>query len=381
MTFNKKIYLSPPHLTGQEINYIKEALDTNWVSPYGSNIDAFEKQLETHFGVSDVALLSSATAAIHLALIASGIEKNDEVICPTLNFVGSVNPVLYVQAQPILIDCDPSNYNIDPKIIEEAIQHRIKEGKKPKAIIMVHLYGMPASINEIQDIAKYYDLKLIDNAADAFGSRYKNIPLGNFGDAGVVSFNGNKIITTSGGGAYISNNSSLVAKVKYLSNQAKSSSVGYEHSEIGYNYMLSNVLAGIGRGQLPYLQERVEKKRYIFNKYYQQLHHLEYLEMLTEQADCYSNRWLTTVVIKGINGNNIRDKVLNHLANKNIEARPLWKPMHLQPAFNKFRYFGKTVAEDLSNNGICLPSGTQLTDDEQDFIIEELTNCLSKLFI
>lgn len=379
MTKSKKIYLSPPHLSGQEIKYITEALDTNWVSPYGSNIEAFEKQLEGYFGVEDIALLSSATAAIHLALIISGIGAGDEVICPTLNFAGSVNPIFYVQAQPVFIDSDPSNYNIDPKIIEEAIHQRIRTGKRPKAIIMVHLYGMPASIEHIQDIAKHYGLIVIDNAADALGSQYKNIPVGNFGCCGVISFNGNKIITTSGGGAFISNDKTLVAKAKYFSNQAKTPSIGYEHTEIGYNYMMSNVLAGIGRGQFPYLQERVKKKRYIFNKYYQHLRNLEYLEMLEEQPGCYSNRWLSTVVIRNKHGKDIRDKVLKELGDKNIEARPLWKPMHLQPAFNKFPYFGKSVAEDLSDLGICLPSGTQLSDDELDFIIEELLNTLKKL--
>lgn len=379
MTKNKKIYLSPPHLTGQEIKYINEALDTNWVSPYGTNIDAFEKQLEGYFGIEDIALLSSATAAIHLALIISGIGHGDEVLCPTLNFAGSVNPIFYVQAQPVFIDSDPLNYNIDPKIIEEAIQKRIKAGKKPKAIIMVHLYGMPSSIESIQEIAKHYGLIVIDNAADAFGSRYKNIPVGNFGNCGVLSFNGNKILTTSGGGAFISNDKTLVAKAKYFSNQAKSPSIGYEHTEIGYNYMMSNVLAGIGRGQFPYLQERVEKKRYIFSKYYQHLHNLEYLEMLEELPNCYSNRWLTTVVIKSKNGKDIRDKVISHLGSKNIEARPLWKPMHFQSAFNKFPYYGKSIAEELSNNGICLPSGSQLSENEQDFIINELKISLKKL--
>ena len=268
---------------------------------------------------------------------------------------------------------------MDPKIVEEAIQQRIKAGKKPKALIMVHLYGMPSSIDQLLDIAKRYGLKVIDNAADALGSRYKNIPVGNFGTCGVVSFNGNKIITTSGGGAFISSTQSLVGKAKFLSNQAKSASIGYEHTEIGYNYMMSNVLAGIGRGQFPYLEERIEKKRSIFFKYYQQLHNLEYLQMLEEQPGCCSNRWLSTVVIRHKNGKGIRDKVLQHLSDINIEARPLWKPMHLQPAFNKYPYFGKAVAEELSENGICLPSGTQLTNDEQDFIIDELKTSLKKL--
>ena len=379
MTINKKIFLSPPHLSGQELKYINEALDTNWISPYGTNIDAFEKQLESYFNVTDVALLNSATAAIHLALIVLGIGKDDEVLCPTLNFAGSVNPVLYVQAKPVFVDSDPQNYNIDPKIVEEAIQQRIKVGKKPKALIMVHLYGMPASIDKLLEIAKHYGLIVIENAADALGSCYKNIPVGNFGTCGVVSFNGNKIITTSGGGAFISNSKSLVDKVKYFSNQAKSASIGYEHTQIGYNYMMSNVLAAIGRGQFPYLQERVKKKRSIFKKYYQHLHTINGIEMLDEQPGFYSNRWLTTLVIKNKNGNEIRDKILNCLTEKNIEARPLWKPMHQQPAFSKFQYFGQSVAEELSNNGICLPSGTQLTDDEQDFIIEELKKSLNKL--
>jgi len=379
MTRNKKIYLSPPHLSGKEINYIKEAIDTNWVSPYGSNIDAFEEQLESFFGVDDVALLSSATAAIHLALIVSGIGINDEVLCPTLNFAGSVNPVLYVQAKPVFIDSNPDNFNIDPDIVEDAIKSRIKAGKKPKSLIIVHLYGMPAPVDELIEIAEKYELKLIDNAADAFGSRYKNIPAGNFGNCGVVSFNGNKIITTSGGGAFISRDKSLVSKAKFLSNQAKSASIGYKHTEIGYNYMMSNVLAGIGRGQFPYLQERVKKKRSIFDKYYQHLHKLEYLSMQVEHPGSLSNRWLSAVVIKHKNAKAIRDNVLNDLADKNIEARPLWKPMHLQPAFSKYLYFGKSVAEELSDTGICLPSGTQLTDNEQEFIIEELLKSLGKL--
>jgi dTDP-4-amino-4,6-dideoxygalactose transaminase len=378
MTSNKKIYLSPPHLTGQEIKFINEALETNWISPFGSNINSFEEQLEKYFGVKDVALVNSATAAIHLALLVSGIGPGDEVICPSLNFAGSVNPVFYVQAKPVFIDSDPSNYNIDPGLIEEAIISRKKAGKMPKAIIIVHLYGMPASVDSILEIANRYGLIVIDNAADALGSRYKNIPAGNFGNCGVVSFNGNKIITTSGGGAFLSKDESLVTKAKYFSNQAKSPSIGYEHTQIGYNYMLSNVLAGIGRGQFPYLSERIEKKRFIFNKYYQHLHRLEYLEMLEELPDCYSNRWLTTVVIRHKHGNNIRNKVLDDLAFMNIEARPLWKPMHRQPAYRNFPYYGNKVAEELSDNGICLPSGTQLTDAEQDFIIEKLNNSLKK---
>jgi dTDP-4-amino-4,6-dideoxygalactose transaminase len=379
MTKNNKIYLSPPHLSGEEKKHIDEALDTNWVSPYGSNIDAFEKQLEQFFDVPDVALLSSATAAIHLALIANGIGLEDEILCPSLNFAGSVNPVLYLQAIPVFIDSNPMNYNIDPELAEYAIKQRIRLGKKPRGLIMVHLYGMPAPVDALIEIANKYDLKVIDNAADAFGSRYKNIPVGNFGNCGVLSFNGNKIITTSGGGAFISDDETLVAKVKFLSNQAKSASIGYEHTQIGYNYMMSNVLAGIGRGQFSYLQERVEKKRSIFEKYYQHLHKLEYLEMQVEQSGNYSNRWLSTVVIRHKNGKAIRDRVLNSLHQQNIEARPLWRPMHLQPAYAKFPFYGKNVAGELSDTGICLPSGTQLTDDEQDLIIDVMLKSLQKL--
>jgi len=366
-----KIWLSPPHLSGQEINYIKEALDQNWISPYGENVDVFENQLEKYFG-ANVALVNSGTSAIHLSLIISNVGPGDEVIVPSLNFAGCVNPVIYQQATPLFVDSETETFNMDPALVEELIENRIKAGKKPKAIIAVDIFGIPCKITDIAAIASKYDIQLIEDAADAIGSTVNGKPSGSFGKMGIMSFNGNKVITTSGGGALISQDESIIDRAKYLSNQAREIKPYYVHREVGYNYMMSNILAGIGRGQLAALENHITRRREIFDIYKKELRNIECLEFKDDIEGAHSNRWLSVVIIHPNKKQVGRDDLYYQLEKNEIESRPVWNPMHLQPAFSKYPYFGGDTAENIFKNGLCLPSGSIMTDNELQFVIDKI---------
>jgi dTDP-4-amino-4,6-dideoxygalactose transaminase len=369
----KKIWLSSPHMSGNEMKYINEAFDTNWIAPLGPNVNAFESELAEYLKISNVAVLSSGTAAIHLALIILGIKPGDEVISTSFTFSATVNPIAYLGAIPILIDSEKETWNMNPELLEMAIKDRISKGRKPKAIIAVHLYGMPAKIVEIMRIADRYEIPVIEDAAEALGSKIDNKACGTFGAMGILSFNGNKIITTSGGGALVSNNPEYIQKARFLATQARDNAPHYQHSQIGYNYRMSNVLAGIGRGQLEVIEERVAKRRSNFEFYYKNFSHLKGVSFLKEQQHLYSNRWLTTIIIDPEKTNNLSVTDIRHCLDKNnIESRPLWKPMHLQPIFENYPSYTNGVSEKLFEYGLCLPSGTNMTDEDLDRVLLNL---------
>ena len=331
---SKKLWLSPPHMSGNELKYIHQAVDTNWVAPLGPNVDAFEKEMCGYLGANHAAALTSGTAAIHLALVILGVKCGDEVICQSFTFSGSANPIIYQQAKPVFIDSEGETWNIDPNLLEQAIKERIEHGNKPKAVITVHLYGQPAKLNEIVSICNRFEIALIEDAAEALGSEYHSTKVGTFGEFGILSFNGNKIITTSGGGMLISDEQN-VNKAKFLATQARDDAPHYEHTEIGYNYRMSNILAGIGRGQLQVVAQRVIQKRNIFAYYKEKLDSLPGLEFQSELPNTKSNRWLTAITIDPHISGTDREKVRLALVEKNIDSRPLWKPMHMQPVFKQ----------------------------------------------
>ncbi|HMJ67981.1 MAG TPA: aminotransferase class I/II-fold pyridoxal phosphate-dependent enzyme [Cyclobacteriaceae bacterium] len=353
-----RIYLSPPHIGTLEQQYVQEAFDTNWISPAGPHITAFEQELASYLGEGvHVAALSSGTAAIHLALIILGVKHGDEVICSTFTFSGSCNPVVYVGATPVFVESEHGTWNLDPIFLREAIKDRIaKTGRKPRAIIAVDLYGMPARLDEITEISKEFEIPLIEDAAEGLGSTYQGRKLGTFGEFSILSFNGNKIITTSGGGALVSKNPAFIEKARFLATQARDKAPYYQHSEIGYNYRLSNVCAGIGRGQLQVLGDRVKSRRSNYDFYVKNLENSPKFHFLAEPEGVFSNRWLTTVLLKGL----APEKVRLALEEQNIESRPLWKPMHLQPVFSGAPYYGSGLSEQLFSEGLCLPSGSAL---------------------
>lgn len=358
---SKRIYLSPPHMGGEELGFIQQAFDANWVSPAGPHIDAFEKRLAEYNGIAHCAALSSGTAAIHLALIILGVKSGDEVICSTFTFSGSCNPIIYVGATPVFIDSEPETWNMDPELLEEAIVDRIKKGRKPKAIVLVHLYGMPAKINELVSVSRKYEIPIVEDAAEALGSTYEGKKAGTFGDIGIYSFNGNKIITTSGGGAMVSENENWIKKARFLATQARDAAPHYQHSEVGYNYRLSNISAGIGLGQLKVIDERVRQRRANFDFYKAAIGLISGVAFQPEVRSAFSNRWLTTIVIDSAKvGGVSREDMRLGLEKENIESRPLWKPMHLQPIFKEFPVYGGRVSESLFNEGLCLPSGSSI---------------------
>lgn len=362
-----KIWLSSPHMGGNEQKYVNEAFDANWVAPLGPNVDGFEKDLESFLNNDvKVAVLSAGTAALHLALIECGVKYDDEVICQSMTFSASANPIAYCGATPVFIDSEKDTRNMCPIALEEAIQDRISKGKKPKAIIVVHLYGMPAKMDEITAIAEKYEIPIIEDAAEALGSTYKGKACGTFGTFGILSFNGNKIITTSGGGALVCHTQEDKDKAVFLSTQARDNAPHYQHSHIGYNYRMSNIVAGIGRGQMEVLNDRVEARRKMHDFYVDAFKDIDGVEVFSEpNEEYYSNHWLSAIVIdKNITGKNREDLRLAFLED-NIESRPLWKPMHLQPVFADAPYYGTNVAEKLFDNGLCLPSGSNLSDDDR----------------
>lgn len=365
-------------MSGREQFYVAEAFDTNWVAPIGSNIDAFEKQVSTYTGVKNSAALSSGTAALHLALKLCGIEKGDFVVCQSLTFVATANAIIYEGGQPIFVDSEEETWGMDPELLEKAIIHCISLEKKPKAIIPVHLYGMPVKMREILAVAKKYRIPVIEDAAEALGSSIDGKMCGSLGDFGVVSFNGNKIITTSGGGMLLCNNVRKIEKAKYWATQARDNAAHYQHSEVGYNYRMSNILAGIGRGQMEVLDERISQRRENFEFYKGALKSIRGISFLKEQVGSKSNRWLTIIVVdpKQTRNGITREDIRLALERENIEARPLWKPMHMQPLFEKAPYFGKGIAMKLFKNGLCLPSGSNLTQAEK----ERVVNVVKSLF-
>ncbi len=371
-----KIWLSSPHMGGTESNYVQEAFATNWIAPLGPNVNGFEKDLVHYTGTKAASVLSSGTAAIHLALIILGIKRGDEVLVSSFTFSASVNPIVYLGATPILIDSESETWNMCPVLLEQAIKDRISKGNKPKAIIPVHLYGMSAKIEEIMEVANRYEIPVIEDAAEALGSKYKNKALGTFGLMGVLSFNGNKIITTSGGGALISNNEELIEKSRFLATQARDDAPHYEHSEIGYNYRMSNIVAGIGRGQMKVLDKHVELRRANHKFYKNILSEIDEIKILEESgSDYFSNHWLTCITVDPIKTRGItREKIRLALETENIESRPLWKPMHLQPVFKDCPFYGNGVSGKLFEKGLCLPSGSNLTEEDK----ERISNVLLK---
>ncbi len=358
-----RIWLSPPHMEGAEIRYIQDAFLTNWIAPVGPHITAFEKGLSDYLGGVHCVALNSGTSAIHLALLLCGVKNGDEVICSSLTFAGTCYPIAYLGAQPVFVDSEKDTWNMCPELLKRAIEDRLRlRGKKPAAIIVVHLYGMPARLNEVLKIAREYEIPVIEDAAESLGSRYFGKLTGTCGDLGIFSFNGNKIITTSGGGALVSFNPEFVRTARFLATQARDPAPHYEHSQIGFNYRLSNICAAVGVGQLEVLDNRISRRRAIFEFYKQHLN--PEVKFQEEPEGFFSNRWLSVIYTRS------RDKIINGLASFGIEARPVWKPMHLQPVFRQCFAYLSGVAEDLFQNGVCLPSGSSLTETEQAEIVE-----------
>ena len=369
---NKRIYLSSPHMGGEELNFIKEAFDTNWIAPLGPHVNGFEKEMAQYLGVKHAAALSSGTAAIHLALILLGVKAGDEVICQSFTFSASANPIAYQQASPVFVDSEHETWNMDPQLLEEAIKDRMAKGKKPKAVIVVHLYGQPAKIDEILAVCRKYEIPLIEDAAEALGSTYKNKKTGSFGDFGILSFNGNKIITTSGGGMLVSNDGRQIEKARFLATQARDEAPHYQHSHIGFNYRMSNILAGIGRGQLKVLEKRVQQRREIFDVYYKALAGVDGILFQPQLVNTKTNRWLTAITVDPRAAGANREHIRLALEKDNIESRPLWKPMHLQPVFKDAPAYVNGISEKLFENGLCLPSGSNMTKEDMDGILKIL---------
>ncbi len=373
---NKRIWLSLAHMGGEEQNYIQQAFDTNWVVPLGPNVDGFEKDLQDFLHEDKhLVALSSGTAALHLALLQLGVGPGDEVICQSFTFSASANPIAYLHATPVFVDSEPETWNMNPALLEEAIQdRRAKTGKLPKAIIPVHLYGMPAKMEQIMEIANRWGIPVVEDAAEALGSSFQGRKCGTFGEFGILSFNGNKIITTSGGGALICSTEAQAAKTKFYATQARDQAPHYQHSEIGYNYRLSNICAGIGRGQMKVLQEHVDRRREI-NQYYR--HKLEQIPGISFQKEpdsrFSSNYWLTSILVNPeLTGGKTREDLRLFLEGENIETRPLWKPMHLQPVFAHAPSYSNGVSEALFRNGLCLPSGSILSDYDLNRVAEAI---------
>lgn len=376
-----KIWLSSPHMGGMELTMIQEAFDENWIAPLGPHVNGFEADLQQYTGASHAAALSAGTAALHLALILLKVKVGDEVICQTFTFSASANPIAYQCALPVFVDSEKETWNMCPKALEAAITDRIAKGKKPAAIVVVHLYGMPAKMAEISAIAARYAIPVIEDAAEALGSHINGQRCGTFGKLNILSFNGNKIITTSGGGALLSDDGELIAKARFLATQARDAAPHYQHSHIGYNYRMSNVVAAIGRGQMLVLPERVAARRANYdryNRFFAEINTRGYhVELLPEPEGFFSNRWLTTVVIDPTKNKGItREDVRLALEAENIESRPLWKPMHLQPVFADSPFYGDGVSEELFEKGLCLPSGSNLTEQEW----ERIEATLSRFF-
>jgi dTDP-4-amino-4,6-dideoxygalactose transaminase len=363
----ERIFLSSPHMSdeGYEMQYVKEAFDTNWIAPLGENVNGFERELAEKVGSKAAAALSSGTAAIHLALKAAGVGEGDIVFCPTLTFSATANPIIYQNAIPVFIDSDYETWNMSPKALEEAFE----KYPEVKAVIVVHLYGLSADMDKIMEICKKHNVAVIEDAAESLGTYYKGKHTGTFGDYGIFSFNGNKIITTSGGGMLVSNNEERIAKARFWATQSRDQARHYQHSELGFNYRMSNVVAGIGRGQLKVLDQRVAKKNYIFEFYKRELGELEGVEFMPSNEWDEPNYWLSSIVLTG----KVRPlDIFDALEAENIESRPVWKPMHLQPFFEKYDFIGESVSEKLFENGVCLPSDTKMTDEDLERVVKTI---------
>ncbi|HDR7894663.1 MULTISPECIES: aminotransferase class I/II-fold pyridoxal phosphate-dependent enzyme [Bacillus] len=382
MTSNKRIYLSPPHMSGNEQKYIREAFEQNWIAPLGPNVDRFEQQISEYIGVSSAAAVSAGTAAIHLALQLLGVGQGDSVFCSSFTFAASANPIVYQGAEPIFIDSEPDTWNISPIALEKAFKEEELNGKLPKAVIIVHLFGQSAKMDEIMAICNKYNVPVIEDAAESLGTTYKGKQTGSFGKFGIFSFNGNKIITTSGGGMLVSNDEAAIQKARFLSTQARDPAVHYEHSQIGYNYRMSNIVAGVGRAQLEVLNERIKSRREIFGRYKKALGHIAGITFMPEFKDAVPNRWLSTLLIdEKLTGITYLD-IIEALASENIEARPLWKPLHKQPVFEGAKYYRhsevENISEELFSQGLCLPSGSSMTIEEQNRVIQVIKTVLEK---
>lgn len=370
MSQESKIWLSSPHMGGEEQNFVKEAFDTNWIAPLGPNVTFFENDIAAYVKNDvSVAALSSGTAAIHLALEILGIKSGDEVLCQTFTFSASANPIKYLGATPVFVDSEKDTWNMSPKLLEEAIEDRIAKGVKPKAIVAVHLYGMPYKVTEINAIAEKYNIPVVEDSAEALGSRYNGVKCGGFGTVGILSFNGNKIITTSGGGALVTKDKAIKDRAVFLATQAREDAPHYQHNVVGYNYRMSNVLAGIGRGQMLVLDDRVAARRANYQYYYDNLHLIKELEFLNEPSGVFSNRWLSCILTPSFK---IREKIRLALLNENIESRPLWKPMHAQPVFKDCASYMDGTSEDLFERGLCLPSGSNLEKKDLERIVRTI---------
>jgi dTDP-4-amino-4,6-dideoxygalactose transaminase len=366
---SEKIFLASPHMSdeGYEQEYVKEAFDTNWIAPLGANVDGFEEELAKMVGIKHATALSSGTAAIHLALKAAGVGKGDIVFCQSLTFSASANPILYEGATPVFIDSEPGSWNMDPKLLEEAFKKYT-----PKAVIVVHLYGLSAKIDDIKAICEKHNVPLIEDAAESLGTIYKDKWTGTYGDYGIFSFNGNKIITTSGGGMLVSNNKEGIDQAQFWATQSREPEVYYQHEDVGYNYRMSNIVAGVGRGQLKVLEERVQQKRHIFDTYREGLKDIDEISFITEMDDERANYWLSAILIES---DKVTPKmVYDALAEKNIESRPVWKPMHTQPVFEEYECVGGTVSEEYFKKGLCLPSDTKMTDEQLKLILNTIKN-------
>lgn len=371
----EKIWLSSPHMGGAEQDYVNEAFETNWIAPLGPNVNAFEHAIRSQLGDNvHVAALSSGTAAIHLGLQLLGVGHGDEVLCQSFTFSASANPIMYLGATPVFVDSEVDTWNISPELLRKAIENRILEKGLPKAIIAVHLYGMPYKVDEIHAIAKEYGIPVLEDSAEALGSTYMDKPCGAFGDIGVLSFNGNKIITTSGGGALTAKSKTLTDKAIFLATQARDDAPHYQHSNVGYNYRMSNVLAGIGRGQMEVLQNRVDSRRSNFEYYQNELASLKEIEFIDEAEGFYSNRWLSCVLTPSFE---IRERIRLALLEENIESRPLWKPLHMQPIFSEYKTFVDGTSEDLFSRGLCLPSGSNLSSED----LKRVSDCIKKVLL
>lgn len=378
---NNRIFLSSPHMSGNEQAYIKEAFDTNWIAPLGANVDGFEAEIAAYAGSVGAAAVSSGTAAIHLALDLLGVGHGDNVFCSSLTFIATANPILYLGAEPVFIDSDEDSWNMSPVALEKAFVAAQAENKLPKAVLIVNLYGQSAKMNELMTLCDAYGVPVIEDAAESLGASYKGKKSGTFGKFGVFSFNGNKIITTSGGGMLVSDDVDLLSRSRFLATQARDEAKHYQHSVIGYNYRMSNILAGIGRAQLEVLDERVNARRAVFKRYEEALGEVDGLAFMPELENTYGNRWLTTLTLDPTKISVSPYELIDALAKENIEARPVWKPLHLQPVFEGCKFFAHGENEDVSQQlferGLCLPSGSNMTVDEQDHVINVLKKALN----
>ncbi|EEL48448.1 MULTISPECIES: aminotransferase class I/II-fold pyridoxal phosphate-dependent enzyme [Bacillus cereus group] len=379
---NKKIFLSPPHMSGNEQKYVNQAFEQNWIAPLGPNVDAFEHQIAEYIGVKSAAAVSAGTAAIHLALQLLDVNRDDTVFCSSLTFVASANPIAYQGAEPIFIDSEPDTWNMSPVALEKAFEDAQASGKLPKAVIVVHLFGQSAKMDEIMMVCDKYGVPVVEDSAESLGTTYKGKQTGSFGKFGIFSFNGNKIITTSGGGMLVSNDEAAIQKARFLSTQARDPAVHYEHSHIGYNYRMSNIVAGVGRAQLEVLDDRVQARRDIFARYKTALGELTGITFMPEFKDAVPNRWLSALLIdKEVAGVTYLD-VIEALAAENIEARPVWKPLHQQPIFAGSKYYThsdrESVSDKLFSQGLCLPSGSSMMVEDQERIISTIKAVLAK---